>query len=164
MSTRIELKPIGVIRTPYKDAAPFQPVEDSEGNFRIILEPEYARGLYRLSRFRYIYVLYYMNRVHGEPSLTVHPPWAGGYEVGLFASRSPARPNPIGLSVVRLLGIEGRVIRTSGLDAYDRTPLIDIKPYIQELDVKKDANDGWLDDVDARRHLQLHLKGIPHEH
>ena len=163
MPNRLGLKPIGVIRTPYSDSAPFQPVEDAKGEFRIILEPQYAPALRGLSRFRYIYVLYYMDRVPGEHSLTVHPPWAGGYEVGLFASRSPERPNSIGLSVVRVRSIQGREIRTSGLDAYDMTPLLDIKPYIQELDVKRDATYGWLDDVDdAERHLQLHLKGIPH--
>jgi tRNA-Thr(GGU) m(6)t(6)A37 methyltransferase TsaA len=83
--------------------------------------------------------------------------------VGVFASRSPTRPNPIGLSVVRIKRIEGNVIHVSGLDVFDGTPLLDIKPYIDELDVKKDANLGWVGDMDDPEHLALHIQGVPHD-
>ena len=85
-------------------------------------------------------------------------------EVGLFASRSPVRPNPIGLSIVRLKRIEGNVVYTSGLDVFDGTPLLDIKPYIKGLDSKDDANYGWIKELDDKDHLLLHIKGIPHEY
>ncbi len=160
----IELKPIGVVRTPYLNNAPNQPIADDVGDFRLIVEPEYAPGLDSLARFRYVYVLYYLDRSKGTASMNVRPSWAGGYQVGLFASRSPERPNPIGLSVVRVKGIEGCEVRTSGLDVFDRTPLLDIKPYIQDLDAKADANYGWLDDLKDRDHLLLHIKGVPHDY
>ncbi len=160
----IPLKPIGIIHTPYGKYAPYQPVESDTEDFFVEVDEAYAGGLAELEKFRYIYLLYYMDRVKKPLSMTVEPPWADGREVGLFASRSPARPNPIGLSIVRLLKVEGRTIHTSGLDVLDGTPLLDIKPYIRELDSKDDANYGWLDDLDDRDHLILHIRGIPHDH
>lgn len=139
------MKKIGTIRTPYTENAPYQPVETDKGESRIVLSPEYARGLHRLQSFRYVYVLYYLDRMRQEVSMMVRPPWAGGRAVGLFASRSPVRPNPIGLSIVRLLRIVNNEIFTSGLDVLDGTPLLDIKPYVKKLDSKPDANDGWIE-------------------
>ncbi len=163
----INFRPIGVIHTPYTEHAPYQPVsggDQDENAFRVVLEPQFARGLRDLEAFRYIYLLYHAHRIEGPARMTVRPPWAGQLEIGLFASRSPARPNPIGLSVVRIQKIAGRVIHTSALDVFDGTPLLDIKPYIKELDTKEDANYGWLDRLEDREHLALHIKGIPHEH
>ena len=117
-----------------------------------------------MNSFRYIYVIYYLHRVSRDIEDFVSPPWAGGYEVGLFASRSPARPNPIGLSIVRVKDIVGSEIYTSGLDVYDGTPLLDIKPYIQDLDSKADADHGWLDELGDLSHLALHIHGIPHDY
>ena len=142
--TVFHVKSIGTIRTPFAGEAPNQPSETDKGEFRIVLSPQYAAGLCGLSSFRYLYVFYYMDRVHGGRSMTVRPPGAGGREVGLFASRSPVRPNPIGLSVVRLLRIVGNEIYTSGLDVFDGTPVLDIKPYIRDLDSKGEANNGWV--------------------
>jgi tRNA-Thr(GGU) m(6)t(6)A37 methyltransferase TsaA len=159
-----ELKQIGVIRTPYTDNAPYQPVEKDEGDFRIVVEPQYADGLCKLATFHYIYVIYYLHRIKQEPSMIVSPPWAGGLEVGVFASRSPVRPNCIGLSIVRIKDIINNEILTSGLDVFDGTPLLDIKPYIKDLDVKVDANYGWIEEIDDREHLLLHIKGIPHNY
>jgi tRNA (Thr-GGU) A37 N-methylase len=82
----------------------------------------------------------------------------------VFASRSPVRPNPIGISVVRIRGIENREIFTSGMDVFDGTPLLDIKPYIKDLDSKADANYGWIEEMNNREHLLLHIKGIPHDY
>ncbi len=138
------LKRIGVIRTPYSESAPHQPIEDDEGEFRIVLDPEYVEGLRDLGAFRYIHVIYYMHKLNRSVSMAVCPPWAGGKKVSLFASRSPARPNPIGLSIVRLKGIADNTIFTSGLDVIDGTPLLDIKPYIKDLDSRFDAGDGWI--------------------
>ena len=160
----VVFQPIGVIRTPYKESAPYQPIDGDEGDFRLVLDPIYEQGLKGLETFRYITVLYYLHRVEGDVELIVRPPWAGGVAVGVFASRAPNRPNPLGLSVVRLLGVEGNVVRVSGLDVYDGTPLLDIKPYVRELDSKADANYGWVEQFEDREHLILHIKGIPHEH
>ena len=156
--------PIGVIHTPYHDKAPYQPVETDEGNFQIEVFQEYREGLQDLESFRYIYLLYYIDRLTRQISMKVEPIWAGEITVGLFASRSPLRPNPIGLSVVKMLKIEENIIHTSGLDVFDGTPLLDIKPYIKDLDAKADANYGWIEKTGDLRHLALHILGIPHEY
>jgi len=158
----VSLTPIGTIHTPYRNKAPYQPVVDAPGDFRLCIEPEFVPGLAALERFGYIYVLYFIHRQNGSPALTVAPDWAPELEVGVFASRSPRRPNPIGLSVVQVCKIVDTEVYTSGLDVFDGTPLLDIKPYIQELDVKTDANYGWLEDVHDKEHLLLHIKGVPH--
>jgi tRNA-Thr(GGU) m(6)t(6)A37 methyltransferase TsaA len=163
-SAPVELKPIGVIRTPYTDSAPYQPVNDDPGDFRIVLDPHFQAGLERLLAFRYIYVLYFVHRVERETSMEVSPPWAHGAKVGVFASRSPVRPNRIGLSVVQLKRIEQNTIITSGLDAFDGTPVLDIKPYIKDLDAKEDANYGWIEGLDDFEHLRMHIQGIPHQY
>jgi len=155
---------IGTIRTPYQDSAPYQPVDADEVDCHIALNDEYVDGLNELGRFSYIYVLYYAHRVAAHLDMKVSPPWAGGKEVGVFSSRSPVRPNPIGLSVVRIKRIHQNRIYTSGLDVFDRTPLLDIKPYIRDLDSKIDANYGWIEDMNGLAHLILHIKGIPHDY
>jgi tRNA-Thr(GGU) m(6)t(6)A37 methyltransferase TsaA len=159
-----KLKRIGVIRTPYIDNAPYQSLDEDEGDFRIVVDSQYTDGLYKLGKFRYIYVIYYIHRVVRRLSMIVSPPWAGGTRVGLFASRSPVRPNPIGLSIVRIKSIVNNEIHTSGLDVFDGTPLLDIKPYINDLDSKSDANYGWIEEMGDKEHLLLHIKGIPHDY
>jgi tRNA-Thr(GGU) m(6)t(6)A37 methyltransferase TsaA len=105
-----------------------------------------------------------LHRVKRELSEVLSPPWTVGVKVGVFASRSPVRPNPIGISIVRIKGIINNAIFTSGMDVFDGTPLLDIKPYIKDLDTKPDANYGWIEDMDNREHLLLHIRGIPHEY
>jgi len=156
---------IGLIRTPYTRQAPYQPPAAEAGDFKIVLEPRFAEGLYMLDTFKYMYVLYALDRIYVQPaSLRLRPPWMPDREVGVFASRSPRRPNPIGLSVVEILEIAGNVIRISPIDAFDGTPVLDIKPYLNLLDAKPDANYGWAGDQGDSEHLALHIKGIPHKH
>ncbi|MBD3319469.1 MAG: tRNA (N6-threonylcarbamoyladenosine(37)-N6)-methyltransferase TrmO [Chitinivibrionales bacterium] len=163
MAHHFEFKQIGVIRTPYTDSAPYQPVVNDEGEFRIVLQREYAQGLADLETFRYIYVLYFVDRLTRTTVMIEHPAWTPDTNVGLFASRSPVRPNPLGLSVVQLKKIVGKSIFTSGLDVFDNTPLLDIKPYIKDLDSKNDANYGWIEKLAGnKQHLLLHIMGIPH--
>jgi tRNA-Thr(GGU) m(6)t(6)A37 methyltransferase TsaA len=164
VSMNFELKQIGTIRTPYTDKATYQPVTNDKGEFRIVIDPSYADGLRDLELFHYIYVIYYMHRIKRKKSMTVIPPWTGDMKVGLFASRSPVRPNPIGLSIVRVKRIINNEIFTSCLDVFDGTPLIDIKPYIKDLDSKSDANYGWIEKLEDREHLSLHIKGVPHDY
>lgn len=163
MKPCLGFKSIGVIRTPYVDSAPYQPVTNDLGEFRLVLRRRYAKGLADLETFRYIYVLYFVDRLARGPVMTETPPWISDVRIGLFASRTPARPNPIGLSVVQLKKIVGNEVFTSGLDVFDNTPLLDIKPYIKDLDSKNDANYGWMDNLPGnKQHLLLHLMGIPH--
>jgi len=161
---KISFQPIGTIKTPYTNSAPYQPVDTDTQEFYLELKPEYVAGLKDLNSFTYIYVLYYIDRLNGGCKMEVAPPWANGQRVGLFASRSPLRPNPIGLSVVRVKGIDNNRVYTSGLDVFDGTPLLDIKPYINDLDSKCDANNGWVQNMNEDEHLALHIQGIPHDY
>jgi tRNA-Thr(GGU) m(6)t(6)A37 methyltransferase TsaA len=139
----IELHSVGIIHTPYTDNAPRQPQPDAEGEFKIVVDERWEDGLYRLADFRYICVLFYLHRSHKEVPMRVAPMGRNDIRVGVFASRSPVRPNPIGFSVVRLKKIVKNTIFISGIDVFDGTPLLDLKPYIGSLDCKTDANDGW---------------------
>jgi len=157
------LEQIGIIKTPYQNSAPYQPI-DTDEEFYITIHHQYVEGLSELRKFHYIYVTYYADRITRKVEMMVSPPWAVGKKVGVFASRSPVRPNPLGLSIVRIKNIIGNRIYTSGLDVFDGTPLLDIKPYIQDLDNKPDANYGWIEEMDDIEHLTLHIKGIPHDY
>ncbi len=159
-----KLEQIGVIKTPYQENAPYQPVDTDEGEFYIAINPQYVDGLNDLNKFNYMYVIYYAHRINRKVKMMIHPPWAEGKKVGIFASRSPVRPNPIGLSIVRIKKMIKNRIYTSGLDVFDGTPLLDIKPYIKDLDNKSDANYGWIKEMDDMEHLSLHIKGIPHDY
>ena len=154
----ITFQSIGMIHTPYLAInTPHQPIADAPGDFRITLNPEYTSALKTLNTFNYIYVLYHLDQATPPVELLTKSPWAPETELGLFASRSPQRPNPVGLSIVKVKEINGNEITISGIDAYNGTPLLDIKPYIQFLDSKEDANNGWIE------HVHNHTRH-PHEH
>ncbi len=141
--THYELHRIGMIRTPYTHTVPRQPQEDAEGDFRIIIDSQYEEGIQGLDRFAYAIVIFYLDRSHRRESLCVTPPGGGGISVGVFASRSPNRPSPLGLSIVKIKKVEGNTIITSCVDAFDRTPIVDIKPYFEKIDCKIGAGNGW---------------------
>ncbi len=138
-----QLQPIGFIFTPYVETAPFRPVADAPGEFYIDIRKEYSRALFKLKEFNYIQLIFFFH-LSKPHKLRVHPPNNKGREVGLFASRSPNRPNKIGSTICKLLSIKGNRIFTSGLDILNETPLLDIKPYIPDLDCRTDANSGWI--------------------
>ena len=146
-----KVTPIGTIHTPYspEHRPPFQSIESDIGEFYVKVYPEHSNRLDQLDAFSYIYLLYWLDKANRTPKEKVSPPWIQGQTVGLFSSRSPNRINPIGLSVVRIKKITKNRIDISGIDAFDATPLIDIKPYIKDVDMKSDANNGWLDTIDA---------------
>jgi len=159
------LKQIGLIKTPYINNAPYQPAENDKGDFRIIVDDQYKEGLLFLETFSYIYVIYYIHCLNKKFSVKVVPPWSNGETVGVFASRSPLRPNPIGISIVKIKNISNNEIIISGIDVFNDTPLLDIKPYIKDLDSKADANYGWINGLKGNKeHLMLHIKGIPHDY
>ena len=158
---------IGRAHTPYKEKAPYQPQPENmnDGEFYIQVEPQYASATLALNSFSHIFVLSYLDK-STDPETTVRPPWKNDEKrYGIFATRSPNRPSPIGLTKVRLKRVEGTRIYTGPLDLFDGTPILDIKPYIHTLDsqtVEEEAgNDGWLEGSD---HLELHRLGIPHVH
>lgn len=132
------LKAIGIVRNEIK-----QPAKQDCGKVvsDIIVNNDLTEALDGLEKFSHIIVLYWMHRaISGEVSLKIHP---GGKRefplVGLFATRSPNRPNPIGKATVRLLQRQGNILKVKGLDAIDGSPVIDIKPYIPGYDSVADA-------------------------
>jgi tRNA-Thr(GGU) m(6)t(6)A37 methyltransferase TsaA len=129
----MKYEPIGRIHTPYHlgDDVPHQAAETkTEGIIEIY--PEYADGLKDLRNYKHIIVLFLFDKIRGY-DLNVLTPHSEERK-GLFATRAPRRPNPIGLSVVEVLEIAGNTIRIRGVDMLDETPLLDIKPYIPEID------------------------------
>ena len=150
----VPFRPIGVIRSGHEDpqATPIQApyAEGCEGRAEIF--PEFSEGLQDLEGFSHLILLYHFHRA-GSPRLLVEP-FLQKTERGVFATRAPCRPNPIGMSVVKLTGIDGTVLHLDGVDILDGTPLLDIKPYIGRFDRIQPTRDGWQDDVDeatARR-------------
>lgn len=154
-------RPIGTIKTPYIDKAPYQPYEDKLSRFEVEIFPEFGEGLKGIDSFRYLMLFFYLDRAALSGKLIVDVNWAN-IKTGVFSTRSPDRPNSIGFSIVKLLKRDGNTLLISGIDAFDNTPLLDIKPYILELDSKEDANNGWVDQLEDKEHMTLHLKGIPH--
>jgi len=141
---KFEFKPIGTIHTPYKRASetPIQSRMSKEIGCIEIFE-EYAEGLDGIEGFSHIMLLYVFHKRTGY-SLKVIP-FLDNEEKGVFATRAPARPNQVGLSVVELLGRKGNVLTVKGVDMIDGTPLLDIKPYIPPFDVREKVRIGWLE-------------------
>ena len=139
----ITLTPIGIIRSPHQHSTgtPVQPAfaQDIEG--RIELLPEYAAGLKDLEGFERIWLLYWLDRA-AEPRLSVTP-FLDTVQRGIFATRSPCRPNRIGISCVRLRRIDGNVLTILDVDVLDATPLLDIKPYVPAFDSFEAQRIGW---------------------
>ena len=133
---------IGRIRTPWKtrDECP-KNARESDAVCTIEVDPRWAAALTGVERCTHLVVLYWMNRSRRD--LVLQVPRHYGVGRGTFALRSPARPNPIAMSVVRLVGIDGTKLSVVGLDCLDDTPLIDIKPYFASTDAVADAVVGW---------------------
>lgn len=137
-------QPIGVIHSPFtrRDHTPIQPYR-SKTRGQVELFPEYEIGLQDLDGFSHIILLYLFHQAEPGYDLTVTP-FLDDQPKGLFATRYPRRPNPIGLSIVRLARREGRVLHVEGIDVLDNTPLLDVKPYVPPFDAFPEATLGWL--------------------
>jgi tRNA-Thr(GGU) m(6)t(6)A37 methyltransferase TsaA len=141
----VTFTPIGIVRTPFAthEGMPIQTVAAGGVEGRIELDPDYADGLADLDGFTYLHLITHLHRT-GPASLRVTP-YLDTAERGVFATRSPKRPNAIGLSLVRLVRIEGPVLHVEELDLLDGTPLLDIKPYVPPFDDRADARYGWFE-------------------
>jgi len=146
----IAYAPIGVIHSAHTEPekTPIQPVysEGCEGRAEVF--PEFAAGLRDVEGFSHIYLVYHMHKT-GPARLTVKP-FLQDVERGVFATRAPCRPNPIGLSVVKLLRREGYILYLDAVDVLDGTPLLDIKPYTARFDCIQTTRNGWQDEVDEQ--------------
>ena len=138
-----EIRPIGVIRTPFKSKEGI-PIQTSKSDTIAEAEvlPEYIEGLDSLDGFSHIILLYWFHRAKSY-NLIVRP-FLDTQERGFFSTRAPTRPNPIGLSIVKLVQIEENIVKFTGADMLNDTPLIDIKPFVPEFDNRLDATSGWL--------------------
>jgi len=148
-----ELKPIGLIHSPYQDPQD-TPIQSSRSNAEGWVEvyPEYAEGLEGIEGFSHLILLYVWHRAPAGLRLKVKP-FLADFETGLFATRYPCRPNPIGISVVRLLERQGCHLRIQGVDVLDGTPLLDIKPYVPDFDVFTPERTGWYEQVKRAKSL-----------
>lgn len=137
------LRTIGVVHSPFKEAigTPIQPVYSEGAEGSVILDAAYESALQDLEGFEHVWLIYWMDRVDGWRPRVV--PYRDTVERGLFATRSPRRPNPLGLSVVRLLRREGRVLHVADLDLLDGTSLVDLKPYVPAFDSHPGSRTGW---------------------
>ncbi len=141
----IVFKPIGFIRSPHAtlEGMPIQPAgaKDIEGS--VVVNPMYEEGLEDLDGFSRIFLFYFFHKSKGF-DLKVKP-FMDTSERGLFSTRAPRRPNPLGISVVELLGREGNILHVRGVDILDQTPIIDIKPYVPRFDSHESERTGWLE-------------------
>jgi len=145
-----EMQPIGQIHSPFKTkaACPIQGVFSSGAKGSIEILPEYAAGLKDIDSFSHVILLYLLDRA-GDVEL-VRATFLDDTPHGVLASRHPCRPNSIGLSVVRVDGLDGNVVEVSGIDVLDGTPLLDLKPYVPKFDHVDGASNGWVEDKALR--------------
>ncbi|MEA3349169.1 MAG: tRNA (N6-threonylcarbamoyladenosine(37)-N6)-methyltransferase TrmO [Chloroflexota bacterium] len=137
--------PIGIIHSAHKAIAgmPIQPsgAEGIRGSVEVL--PQYEQGLQDVDGFSHIILLYHFHQVNDTKLIVT--PFMDTQPRGIFATRAPKRPNPIGLSVVKLLRIEGNILHIENVDILDGSPLLDIKPYVPEFGECSDARVGWLE-------------------
>ncbi len=144
--TEVNLKPIGTIYTSHKalDNMPIQPSGADGAEGYILINEELKEGLKDIEGFSHLILIYHLNKVT-EHQLSVVP-FMDDKPHGIFATRSPKRPNPIGLSTVKLQKVEGNKLFIKEVDMLDGTPLLDIKPFFRQSDNRPDAISGWLDE------------------
>lgn len=159
MTTLPPLTAIGTVISPFKEkfGTPRQPglVNTTVGRIRLRddLNSDAFEGL---AEYSHVWILFYFHSNHRDGrtdhsiKTKVHPPRLGGKAIGVFATRSPHRPNPIGLSLVEVVGVDGRELIVRGIDMIDGTPVLDIKPYMPTIESKPDAKEGWSATVPER--------------
>lgn len=142
----MEMRPIGFIRSPFitPTEMPIQPPGAKGIEGTVELRPEFAEGLQDLEGFSHIILLYLFDRSSGYELRVI--PFLDDRPHGLFATRAPKRPNPIGFSVVALKRVQGSVLHIVDVDVLDRTPLLDIKPYVPAFDAPSNCRTGWLEE------------------
>lgn len=142
MTDSITMRPIGVIRSPFRSTQgmPIQTVVAAEVEGEIEVAEAFVAGLRDVEDFEYLIVLTHLHQATEKLEVV---PFMDTVSHGVFATRAPARPNRIGLSIVQLVEVQGRVLRFRGNDMLDGTPVLDIKPYVPKLDVRATERIGW---------------------
>jgi tRNA-Thr(GGU) m(6)t(6)A37 methyltransferase TsaA len=141
----ITIKPVGIIHTPYKEpkGMPIQGKFKRGVTGTAKLFPEYKAGLKDIEEFSHVILIYHFNRSKEEK--LIGKPFLEDIEHGIFAIRSPNRPNHIGFSIVKLKRLKGDILTFSEVDILDGTPLLDIKPYVKHFDSRDKVKNGWID-------------------
>ncbi len=144
MRKEIKLKPIGIIHTPYKEpkGIPIQGKFEKNVRGTIQLFPEYQVGLKDIEGFSHLILIYYFNRSKEEK--LIGKPFLEDQEHGIFAIRSPHRPNHLGFSIIKVEKVKDNTVIFSEVDMLDKTPLLDIKPYVSHFDLRKNVKNGWI--------------------
>jgi tRNA (adenine37-N6)-methyltransferase len=142
---KIEFTPIGIIHTPFEtpENMPIQPASGKNIEGWIEIFEEYTEGLSDLEGFSHIYLLFHLHKSRNFKLKVI--PFLDTVERGIFSTRSPARPNPLGLSVVEILSIKKNIIRIKGIDMLNGTPLIDIKPFVPDFEQYENIRKGWFE-------------------
>ena len=143
-------EPIGEIRTPFEtpEGMPIQPAGETSARGTVVVDPAYEAGLADLDGFSHCILLYHFHASDDDYSLRPTP-FLDDTARGLFATRAPQRPTPVGLSVVGIESVDGRELTVSGIDVVDGTPLLDIKPFVPQFDVPAETAAGWVDATDT---------------
>lgn len=141
--TKITYRPIGIIHTSFREpqGTPIQPTGAIGAPGTVEVFPQYTEGLRDLDGFSHIILLYHFHLP--SKSVLMAKPFMDDKEHGVFAIRGVSRPNPIGISAVRLVGLEGNILHIQDVDIIDGTPLLDIKPYVPEFDIREATSVGW---------------------
>jgi tRNA-Thr(GGU) m(6)t(6)A37 methyltransferase TsaA len=153
MENVIRIATIGIVESPFREAAgtPIQPSRAGGARGRIRIDPRFAAGLQDLAGFERIWLIYGLHKAP-QPVMLVTP-FLDREQRGIFATRAPARPTAIGMSVVRLLAVQECTLEVADLDVIDGTPLLDIKPYVPEFDSYPASKAGWFDECACERRL-----------
>lgn len=140
---RIQYSPIGIVHSPFKEATgtPVQASAALDVEATLEIYPAYAEGLKDIEGFSHLILLVHLHLI--KPSALIVKPFLGNELHGIFATRSPGRPNPIGFSVVRLINVDGNRLSIREVDLLDQTPILDIKPYVGEFDIRPVERIGW---------------------
>jgi len=159
---RLTLEPIGIIHSEHHDPrqTPIQPVcaEGSPGRLEVF--PQYAEALDDIEGFSHLHLIYWLHRAADIASSVAGPsplkvvPFLDDVPRGVFATRTPVRPNPLGLSIVRLVERRGAELLVEDLDVLDGTPLLDIKPYVEGFDLRLGTRGGWTEKVSSETFLR----------
>lgn len=158
INQQIIYNPIGIFHTDYtpESGSPRQGILVPEGKGMIEIYPEYQTALKSLELFEYIIVIYHLDRA-GKWNLTARPPGSNpDLQFGVFSTRSPHRPNPIGIATLKLEKVENNILYVSGVDAFNGTPVLDIKPYLPTIDGVKSPRNEQIE-----KELGIHLGNHP---
>jgi tRNA-Thr(GGU) m(6)t(6)A37 methyltransferase TsaA len=160
MDEKITFRPIGIIHSEHTNPlkTPIQPVFAKDCTGQVEIFPEYEEGLLDIEGFSHIFLIYHLHKSEPGKKLTLKPFFENVIH-GVFATRYSNRPNPIGMSLVRLIKREENILYINDVDILDGTPLLDIKPYNTRFEQRDDVRNGWMEHIDKNMAFKLGRRG-----